>query len=474
MDDATAQEKPHEHWLHQIWARQTAELPNLHTVDGKPVKVEFPGWWNRGAGPDFYDARIQVGNHHMLGSVELHLLSGAWFRHGHDQDAHYNAVVLHVVLDHDCDKPIIREDGRTVAMVELRPFLKKENFGQFSEARQLLEHYDQLPGRCGSLIDDKGLVHFQQFLGKAAELRVQQKAAPLLERWNQHLPEQMLFEQVFKALGQKEYALTFEQLAQSFPLEVLYPDLANPQRQARAKVLSLWFGACGLLQNLPGLNRDPTLRKEWYTLKEQWQNHDLQLSIDLPTRKVQRPLNHPQRRLVGMFHHLYRMSTGGYLKSWLVFFRELQAYENDKQLKKLVLQRTQNLFATPDWEHWQQVTAFGKEKQTQSAQLIGEQRQIVIWANALLPFFLAYARKNHNQELEKLLYRIFMILPPEQPNQHIHFMRKRLQLEGKRKLVNSMRTGQGLIQVYRDFCHCFYEGCAQCSLVEFIQRQQID
>ena len=85
--------------------------------------------------------------------------------------------------------------------------------------------------------------------------------------------------------------------------------------------------------------------------------------------------------------------------------------------------------------------------------MIGQDRKVIIWANAILPFFLAYARFEKDLQLEMLLYRIFMVLPSEASNRKTHgtasldFVSKGSQTQ--------LGYLQGMLQVYADFCHNF-------------------
>ena len=95
-------------------------------------------------------------------------------------------------------------------------------------------------------------------------------------------------------------------------------------------------------------------------------------------------------------------------------------------MRQQALAETELLFSSPDWEIWRKHLVLGKSKQINTTQLFGKDRQTVIWANAVLPFFLALARHENEPELEKLLYQLFMILPAEASNRKTRFMEKRL------------------------------------------------
>ena len=99
-----------EELLHYTWRHRLLPIGDLYTTDGRLVEVIDPGLHNRNAGPDFFNAKVRVGGTLWVGNVELHLRSADWYAHGHDRNAQYNNVVLHVVCDADCE--VLTEDGR--------------------------------------------------------------------------------------------------------------------------------------------------------------------------------------------------------------------------------------------------------------------------------------------------------------------------------------------------------------------------
>jgi hypothetical protein len=174
-----------------------------------------------------------------------------------------------------------------------------------------------------------------------------------------------------------------------------------------------------------------------------------------------------------MFHHLYRIANDGLLKRWLVVFRNLSVFSEEKKLRRQALAETELLFSTPDWEIWWNHLVLGKSKPINTAQLVVIASQTVIWANAVLPFFLALARLENELELEKLLYQLFMILPAEASNSKKRFMEQRLwfsELSKSTKLeMNTFGSRQGLIRIQHDFCHNFHQGCVRCELPRLLE-----
>jgi hypothetical protein len=91
------------------------------------LRVKSPGSWNRGAGPDFKEAVIEVDGEPRLGDIELHLYREDWWRHGHDQDPAFNEVVLHVVLfAGGMDRDIRTAAGRQPEEWVLGPWMRED------------------------------------------------------------------------------------------------------------------------------------------------------------------------------------------------------------------------------------------------------------------------------------------------------------------------------------------------------------
>lgn len=90
-----------EQLLHYVWKHKLFPLAPLATTEGQEVEVIDPGLHNRGAGPDFFNAKVRIGGTIWVGNIELHDKASQWFAHGHDRDTAYDNVVLHVVGEAD-------------------------------------------------------------------------------------------------------------------------------------------------------------------------------------------------------------------------------------------------------------------------------------------------------------------------------------------------------------------------------------
>lgn len=449
-------------WAHQVWARR-----DLRTVEGEPLTVEFPGWLNRGPGPDFTEARLQVGDTACFGDVEVHMAEGDWARHGHHRDRAYDRVVLHVVLRRAPAAPARAPGARAVPVFDAGPYLSPRVLEAMGDPEDMLRRYQALPGRCGLRAALAGPAALNAVIERAAEARARQKAGRLEPLWEGGADEgQILYEQVFRALGYRPYADAFAELARRFPLQAVLPLLQPPRETARRRVLARWFGAAGLLEREPERFGAAEWAAEWRALRKEWEAAGVPGLAQPVRRRGSRPWNAPERRLAGMFHHLYGVAGEGWLKTWLGFLVELDGLRHHPDFRRRAVQRLEAIIDSPAEEPWSRRVSFRAAPQANAARLIGRDRIVVLMANAVIPFFLAYARRRGDTALEKLLYRLFIVLPPEGPNARTRFMEQRINLLAG--LPRTLRTHQGLIQIHQDFCTSFDEGCQNCHFPDLI------
>src|SRR4051794_16596476 len=82
--------------LQFIWQHQYFNHSHLESTTGDKLEVLDPGMCNSNQGPDFAGARVRIGSAVLAGSVELHVRTSEWDRHGHSHDGNYKNVILHV------------------------------------------------------------------------------------------------------------------------------------------------------------------------------------------------------------------------------------------------------------------------------------------------------------------------------------------------------------------------------------------
>ena len=70
-------------------------------ANGGTVRVLSVGTWNRMAGPDFRNAKLELNGATLRGDIEVHGKTSDWILHGHGGDPMYADVILHVVREDD-------------------------------------------------------------------------------------------------------------------------------------------------------------------------------------------------------------------------------------------------------------------------------------------------------------------------------------------------------------------------------------
>lgn len=110
--------------LHFVWKyHKLAGIP-LHTSQGETVHIKTAGSHNQQAGPDFFNAHIEIDGQVWVGNVEIHCKASDWYAHRHQTDANYDNVILHVVWEDDVS--IFRRDGSQIPTLALKQYIPQE------------------------------------------------------------------------------------------------------------------------------------------------------------------------------------------------------------------------------------------------------------------------------------------------------------------------------------------------------------
>lgn len=108
-----------EDFINYIWSNKLYDFNGLSVSGtGEKIKLIEAGSRNTDSGPDFFNARIKIGNTIWAGNVEIHVKSSDWLAHRHHKDEAYDNIILHVVYTDD--KPVFRKNGERIPTVELR------------------------------------------------------------------------------------------------------------------------------------------------------------------------------------------------------------------------------------------------------------------------------------------------------------------------------------------------------------------
>ena len=123
-----------EDFLHYLWKFKKFQATNIKTDSGDSIQILAFGEHNHNAGPDFFNARIKIGDQLWAGNVELHIKSSDWFLHRHETDKAYDNVILHVVWEHDT--PVFRRNNTPIPTLVLKNYVNAELLSNFHDLFQ--------------------------------------------------------------------------------------------------------------------------------------------------------------------------------------------------------------------------------------------------------------------------------------------------------------------------------------------------
>ena len=291
-----------ERHLQCVWADDRLRPAALTTADGELVRVERPGRWNVGPGPDFLDAALLVGPElrRITGDVEIHVRPADWQRHRHAADPRYRRVCAHVTF-HPGALPAAELPPGTL-QIPLRPAL--DAVPDFSFDNVDLMAYPiaarATPPPCRQAMarlspDQRGAI-----LDAAGHARLRRRADVLQAAMLDRGPAQVVYEEVMAALGYRPNKAPFRRLARLLPLDLLREKSGGDPVRAYA----LLMGAASLLP-------DPSAPRRWDEetkrfLRGCWDAW-WPLSGEFAARRIPRadwimagirPANRPERRLM--------------------------------------------------------------------------------------------------------------------------------------------------------------------------------
>lgn len=422
-----------EKFLYHIW--DAGHLQNkLETVSGKQVKIIYQGQFNTDRGPDFKNAIIEIDSIPHRGDVEIHLKTGDWAAHGHDEDCHYNALVLHVVLDHNLSIPFtVKENGETVEILSLTPHLSddisKLLISHATEETHSLNLYCELL----SAIDTDMLVSILNIYGQR---RFQAKVRRFNALLNVTDFDQIIYEGMMEAIGYNKNKINLLQLAQN----VSFAKISAWIRDGISlpALLSIVLKSGGLLDRCGGMLSEECV-SELNRLYEEQAFSAVKLDLDWQLFRI-RPNNHPLYRLIHLISFIY--SRPSLLQDFLIRRDLLDSEPSTLRMK------IKHELATVVPEVFGRVPGLGS----------GTIDTLTL--NILIPIrYLYFQKTGDHQEVGKSL-ELYATFPGLAENYITRFMAEKLN-SGQKKLVHSREIyQQGLIELYNR--HCKFHLCGEC------------
>ena len=443
---------PPEKLLQSVWHHQRLRRDELRTVDGRPVRVLHPGFWNHTAGPDFRGAVLQFGQEEpRAGDVEIDLLSENWQSHHHHDNPNFAGVILHVLWTGDAQSA---SDRPSLAMSEFldMPLAEMHSWAASGASESWPE---SLRGACSAPLSQLDAGQTEELLRQAALVRFQRKAREFEARARQAGWEQALWEGMFRALGYKQNVWAMQRVA----------ELLQSLREGASSLLVVQARLLGVSGFLPAELPASTqpgdyLRVLW---DHWWRDRDRFRTVLLPKNLWRmhglRPANQPQRRLALASHWL---ATGDFLAKLEQWFIAAPHSVSPAAALLACLQ------AAPD-DHWSWHWGFNTARLRQAQPLLGESRATDLAINIILPWFWARARAGKNDSLAASAEARYLDWPAAQDNALLRLARQRL-LGGQGAIrLKFASAQQGLLQIIHDFCDQTNSLCADCTFPDLVR-----
>ncbi|QDA62222.1 DUF2851 family protein [Hymenobacter jejuensis] len=426
-----------EDFLHYIWQHQYFDKLNLNTEEGEAITVLRPGYRNSDAGPDFLNARLQIGEVEWNGAVEIHLRASDWQRHLHQHDLKYDQVVLHVV--HTADQPVRRTNGTLVPTLAVGARIAPHMLQTYSE---LLESATPLP--CAPLLEQVSTLTRTMMAARTLLERVEEKGEAL-SRMQENLDgdwEATTYHALAAAFGFKKNSEPLARLAKALPINIL-----RRHRHSLPQLEALLFGQAGFLMEVLDNEEDiylAALRSEYSFLSHKYNLSATALKPHDWNFLRLRPANFPPVRLAQLAAVLHARPA--------LFDALLTATDT------LALEQ---FFMAPVSEYWRHHYRPGKAGKVPA---LGRSSAHLLITNVVVPLRVAYARYTGQSELVEQALALLEQLPAE--HNHLTDVYDALGFEHR-----TAADSQGLLALQRGYCAP--RRCLQCAIGSRILQRNV-
>ena len=419
--------------LHYVWQNKLFRAHNLETTDAELLEIIDVGRMNTDAGPDFFNAKVKIGETVWAGNVEIHTNSSDWNKHNHQIDSAYNNVILHVVFK--ADGEVYRADGESIPQLELTfPKQIEDNYEQlFSETKWI---------PCADKISLVPSIFIQSWKNALLTERLEQKMTViecLLADTNQHW-EEAFYITLARSFGFGTNSQAFESLAKSISVSVL-----GKHKDNLFQLEALLFGQADLLITNDSNSYGQELRKEYDFLK---------------TKYELTPIDGSQWKLLRLrpdnFPHIRIAQFAALIHSSSKLFSKIIEHPEIIYLKKL--------FTCEPSSFWKNHYLFADESPLKNKNL-GTQSIHSILINTVVPFLFCYASHKNDEEMKDKALQILEQIPSERNSIVTNWQNIGLS-------SNSAYDSQAFLQLKKQYCD--EKKCLRCRIGHKVLTLQLN
>lgn len=410
-------------WQHKLWSAD-----RMTTNDGRRVRIIDPGVLNTDAGPDFFNAKVEIDGEMWVGNVEMHLRASDWRRHGHDRDRTYDSVILHVVEKDDA--PVTRSNGERIPQMVLR--CSPAFYDSYT--RLVSAPATELP--CAAKIREMPPLAITEWVESLAFERLNEKVERLSALYDTFCGswQDICYVAISRSLGFGINNDAFEMLARRTPLRLLHK-----HSDSLFQLEALLFGQAGFFDAPPHGKGDEyfmRLAREYQFLADKFQLKPMDGSMWKSFRV--RPQNFPYRRIA----LLARFVEGGFS-----LMQSILDAHSEKELRRL--------FTVELSGYWASHYTFGGAPSEVSARVLGNASIDILLINAVAPLYYAYGSRCGDYETAERAVTLLESLRPERNSIVATFTAAGI-------MCPDALTSQALIQLRRRYCEA--RKCLYCAI----------
>ena len=414
-----------EEFLYYLWENRLIDK-DLKTAEGEPIDIVATGYRNTDSGPDYLEAKIQIGDKLWAGHVEIHVKSSDWNRHGHPSDKAYQNVVLHVVYENDAKV-------NDIPTLELKGHFNESLFAQY---QTFISSKGWIP--CEKSISDISPFTRLSWLDRMAVERLENKSenvAKILEA-NQFDWEDALYKLLMRYFGLKVNNDAFEYLASILPFKTLLKHADN-----LLQVEAMLFGCAGFLEADFDEEYPNLLKREFSVMKAKF--NLLVMPVERWKFMRMRPGNFPTIRLAQMAQMIHRNGC---------MFSKIREAKDAAEVKALF-----DVEASAYWEtHWR----LGTPSEPKPKHL-GDATADVLMINAVVPLLFCYGKLHKDETFCENAMQFLEATAAEDNAILRHFAQCGITAQ------NAMQS-QALLHLYNIYCK--RKRCLECRLGNVILR----
>lgn len=481
-----------EKFLYEIW-RNRNYSDKMFTVSGDQIEIIDPGVQSNGEeGPDFKNARINVGGIKYVGDIEIDTFLSDWVNHGHNANEKYNKVVLHIFFTKDIRDFIPRTiAGRNIQCLMLSSFLENDIRTAIRHAISSERDHRVKGIACKSMespatqdqkihfIRELGLKRFKKKCDRIFDrlkeiyheemLRSNMREpsihySPNEEFYNkdfepkdfksEKLWQQLFYELTFEALGYSKNKDSFRKLATEVDVDFIQKNL--PREDFIKNAEYVYFAIAGMKLNINDVKEEES-KKYLRSMNEIWngvrQYYHGEIMDNSKWHFFQlKPQNFPTIRLAGGVRLVYELLYNNLLGRFMSAFEQINMSSRmTRELRSLLVVKSRGF-----WKHHYH---FDKKARNPLNFFIGSSRAEEIVINVVLPFIKVLSDVFERQKHSAKVVSVYKTMMQKTDNRVTIDVANSLSLP---EIWKQSVFYQGLIELFREYCS--KKRCNECGI----------